>query len=137
MHAPVGTAVPPRAQLSAEVGWSGGVVRAGERVKLRSRASWFEPAETGHARGIAFGPGQVGTVLGGFRHQRSGVELEEVVVQWDAQAWREWSPPYQRAAAGRIYTVEELDALAGDYGPPVELPAFELAVHPAFLTPAP
>jgi hypothetical protein len=114
--------------------------RAGDRVRLVSRAGAIPPSVTGHARRVACGPGQVGTVVRLEPYTSEDYTAELVRVHWDAQEWREIpSAPWERAGTdgavavdGAIRLSEALEHWAVA-GPVVQLGAFDEAVHPSYL----
>ena len=151
---PVGTGRPRVAQVPPRTPYPGhtetpldveqletpdGVYRVGQRVRLVKRVGVFPPAESGHVRGLAYGPGQRGTIARFVRIAYADSDLinEVPIVRWDAQPWCEWEVPLDRMEEGRAYRGDELAAMTADCGPLIDLPAFERTVHPSYLAPLP
>lgn len=108
-------------------------IRFGARVRLKMRDRALQPAETGHDKPVAYGPGQEGSVVRFVHRRSSGYEFDVAVVRWDAQTWYEWDIPLHRMKEGVVYSGEDINRMNRENGAAVHLPSFELAAHPETL----
>ncbi len=119
-----------------------GALKVGMRVKLVARDGGLEPKETGHARMVARGPGQLGTITHFVRRKVTFEWSPQpsiftvAFVRFDAQSWNEWEPAFDRMKQGKIYSSDEINALNELMGPAVKLHAFTTAITLELLAPA-
>ena len=121
------TILPPAEELEQ----GGRTLRVGARVRLNRRARAVAEAVTAHARSIALGPGQVGTILCFVRTHTPAWSHTSIspVVRWDAQTWTEWSPLVDRMETGRVYDSADINAANAEHGPTVSLGTFWTSQH--------
>ena len=104
-----------------------GVFRVGMRVSLAMRNQVIPPLISGHAKALAFGPGQAGIITRFFRKNTFG-PMNSAVVRFDKQQWEEWETSANRMVEGKLYTGAELWKLQHEPGNLITMPAFEWPV---------
>ena len=102
--APSAADLTPRSAIMVEtatVAFGGVVVRAGDPVRIHKRAGTFKPSDTGHDMEVEAETGRTGVALGGVRREGFGPEpIQQVLVQFDPQVWREWPGLSNEASLG-------------------------------------
>jgi hypothetical protein len=77
------------------VEWKGFTFRAGQKVRIETRAGTFKPADTGATVEVAAAPGHVGVVMGGETRKPSAgftppanEPIQVLRVRWYKQTWK-------------------------------------------------
>ena len=100
----------------------------GDRVTLtRTVNRGLDPDETKQQHRLDLTTGRTGTIVGFARRvfPQQQLDLEVVLVKWDAQTWTEkLPPPFERMKEGKSYSSEEINAMNAEVGPEIKVPSF-------------
>ena len=117
------TALPDKHRTNGGQTWT-----VGDRVTLtRTVNRGLDPDETKQPHRLDLTTGHAGTIVGFARRvfPQQQLDLEVVLVKWDAQTWTEkLPPPFERMKEGKAYTSDEINAMNAEVGPEVKVPSF-------------
>ena len=117
------TALPDKHRTNGGQTWS-----VGDRIQLTRRVNrGLDPDETKQEHKLDLAEGRAGTIVGFARRvfSQQQLDLEVVLVKWDAQTWTEkLPPPYERMQQGKAYNSAELNAMNAEVGPEIKAPSF-------------
>jgi hypothetical protein len=71
--------------------YQGVTFKAGDHVRIKSRAGTFKPADTGYVIQINADPGKTGILLGGVSRGNATEAVQIALVRFDPQVWNDTS----------------------------------------------